>query len=208
MVTWITKDGRRIPLNSQGSSAIRASIETQLSTFLNPNAHCPNCHKTVAYYQNSYGSKVYFNQVGWPWEKHDCMNLQNSDKEDKKTRITGYIVQLSNGETLEVLRNGGVLGYYDDANPVNSFLLLRLKSYQGKVTYVECPTEENQVFWDTVYNAKLFFRRKVSAESSAPEDRYALWFFAESLNSPTVLREIQVHRTSIPFADCVRAFRH
>jgi hypothetical protein len=40
--------------------------------FVNPNAFCPVCGQTVYFYANSYGSRVYFDELGKPWIKHPC----------------------------------------------------------------------------------------------------------------------------------------
>lgn len=40
--------------------------------FVNPNASCPKCFARVFYYQNGSGSRVYFDELGWPWPKHRC----------------------------------------------------------------------------------------------------------------------------------------
>ena len=40
--------------------------------FIYPNAHCPVCNQAVFFYQNSFGSRVFFDEVGWPWPKHPC----------------------------------------------------------------------------------------------------------------------------------------
>lgn len=46
----------------------------QYSSFLNPNAKCPECGQNVFYYENSYGSKVWFDDIGPPWPKHHCLD--------------------------------------------------------------------------------------------------------------------------------------
>ncbi|MBS0645305.1 MAG: hypothetical protein JSR97_01770 [Verrucomicrobia bacterium] len=38
----------------------------------NPNAICKYCGATIFFYQNSYGSKVFFDALGKPWSKHKC----------------------------------------------------------------------------------------------------------------------------------------
>lgn len=38
------------------------------------NAKCPICGKPVFYYENEYGSKVYFDHAGDDWPKHPCTN--------------------------------------------------------------------------------------------------------------------------------------
>ncbi|SFO95689.1 hypothetical protein SAMN04488060_0962 [Qipengyuania nanhaisediminis] len=40
--------------------------------FTDPNALCPVCGASVFYYQNSFGSRVFFDDLGWPWPKHPC----------------------------------------------------------------------------------------------------------------------------------------
>ena len=41
-------------------------------SYLNPNACCPICGANVYYYENERGSKIFFDDVGWPWPKHPC----------------------------------------------------------------------------------------------------------------------------------------
>jgi hypothetical protein len=40
--------------------------------FVNPNASCPVCGQPVYFYANEHGSRVFFNKLGKPWEKHGC----------------------------------------------------------------------------------------------------------------------------------------
>jgi len=42
--------------------------------FVNPNATCPVCGVQVYYYENRFGSRVFFDELGWPWPKHPCTN--------------------------------------------------------------------------------------------------------------------------------------
>lgn len=37
-----------------------------------PNAICPVCGEKVFFYQNNYGSRVFFDVLGKPWTKHPC----------------------------------------------------------------------------------------------------------------------------------------
>jgi hypothetical protein len=37
-----------------------------------PNADCPVCGRPVFFYQNSFGSRVFFDELGPPWPKHPC----------------------------------------------------------------------------------------------------------------------------------------
>lgn len=40
--------------------------------FITPNAKCPVCRNPVWYFQNEHGSRVFFDNIGWPWPKHPC----------------------------------------------------------------------------------------------------------------------------------------
>ena len=40
--------------------------------FVIPNANCPVCNEPVFYYQNEFGSRVFFDELGPPWPKHPC----------------------------------------------------------------------------------------------------------------------------------------
>jgi hypothetical protein len=39
-----------------------------------PNWHCPLCGAKIFFFQNEYGSRVYFDDLGPPWPKHPCMD--------------------------------------------------------------------------------------------------------------------------------------
>lgn len=58
--------------------------------FIDPNAQCPVCGASVFYYQNSHGSRVFFDDLGWPWPKHPCTDNPASQigkiKRQKKSR--------------------------------------------------------------------------------------------------------------------------
>ena len=42
-----------------------------------PNAICPVCGQAVFFYQNENGSRVFFDQLGPPWLKHPCTDIQS-----------------------------------------------------------------------------------------------------------------------------------
>lgn len=42
------------------------------STYVNPNANCPECGAEVFFFQNEHGSRVFFDELGPPWPKHPC----------------------------------------------------------------------------------------------------------------------------------------
>ena len=42
------------------------------AALVNPNAECPVCAQPVFFFQNQFGSRVYFDDLGPPWPKHPC----------------------------------------------------------------------------------------------------------------------------------------
>jgi hypothetical protein len=52
----------------KGSAKPFASVES----YTDPNAVCPVCGASVFFYQNVHGSRVFFDNLGWPWPKHPC----------------------------------------------------------------------------------------------------------------------------------------
>lgn len=51
----------------------RASADRgHMACFVQPNATCPVCRASVFYYQNRFGSRVFFDELGPPWPKHHC----------------------------------------------------------------------------------------------------------------------------------------
>lgn len=47
-------------------------LKSRSARFVTPNARCPVCGEPVWYFQNEYGSRVFFDDIGWPWPKHPC----------------------------------------------------------------------------------------------------------------------------------------
>lgn len=44
-----------------------------------PNATCPVCGEEVWFYRNPNGGCAYFDDLGWPWPKHPCMDTRSVD---------------------------------------------------------------------------------------------------------------------------------
>ena len=51
-----------------------------------PNASCPECGEPVFFYANDYGSRVFFDELGPPWPKHPCTDLNAESLEPKGAR--------------------------------------------------------------------------------------------------------------------------
>lgn len=66
--TFAQQDALRVLRESRAGDA-------RAKCFVNPNAQCPVCGAAVFFYQNSLGSRVYFDQLGPPWPKHPCTNI-------------------------------------------------------------------------------------------------------------------------------------
>jgi hypothetical protein len=49
------------------------------SAYINPNALCPVCGVPVYFYQNRWGSRVFFDELGKPWPKHPCTDLSTTE---------------------------------------------------------------------------------------------------------------------------------
>src|SRR5690606_2239839 len=45
---------------------------------------CPGCGRDVFYYENSNGSQVFFDALGSPWPKHDCVRSRRKDQALKR----------------------------------------------------------------------------------------------------------------------------
>lgn len=74
-------DGRPTPIHvnggwCQGYATPKPPSATgwyrSAEAFTDPNALCPVCGASVFYYQNRSGSRVFFDDLRWPWPKHPC----------------------------------------------------------------------------------------------------------------------------------------
>lgn len=94
---WCVKYGRPNRTN-------RASVRQLLSTanidcgwrcFINPNAECPVCGERVIYYENDFGSRVFFDSFGPDWKKHPCT--------DNRNRVTAKGLELHPADSINKL---------------------------------------------------------------------------------------------------------
>lgn len=90
---------------SGGSSSGAGSFRT-VESYLNPNAYCPVCGQRVFFYQSPYGGRVFFDDVGWPWQKHPCTDKKASQvgpvQRPKVTTGRGVALRSTAGEQLDV----------------------------------------------------------------------------------------------------------
>ena len=85
--------GQLIPIHINGNYCIRktgVSVSGSVwsikhfrtfEAYINPNAECPVCKKKVFFYQSSFGGRVFFDDLGWPWPKHPCTDRQSAHSE-------------------------------------------------------------------------------------------------------------------------------
>ena len=77
-------NGRLTPIHPngwcRGSRVAETEINSfrEISSYLNPNARCPVCLAVVYFYQSPHGGRVYFDDFGWPWPKHECTDSTRS----------------------------------------------------------------------------------------------------------------------------------
>jgi hypothetical protein len=82
-VNRIWADGKT-RLNADGSLAEASSIHRHVvrrkpESITIPNARCPVCCASVFFYQNEYGSRVFFDDLGYGWPKHPCTDDSRYD---------------------------------------------------------------------------------------------------------------------------------
>lgn len=70
--TYIPPPPPRPPVQRQTNTIQSAVADGRLASFTIPNATCPVCGARVFFYQNEYGSRVFFDDLGPPWPKHPC----------------------------------------------------------------------------------------------------------------------------------------
>jgi len=75
-----------------------------------PNAFCPVCNAKVFFYQNIYGSRVFFDSLGKPWPKHPCTdNAEYSTKNGivgDPYQKNNFIIPKSSSEKKEITQRG------------------------------------------------------------------------------------------------------
>jgi hypothetical protein len=118
MCGWCYKTGsngyspRRIAIDfdrwSAEKSLARAGADISWSAcFIQPNASCPVCDAKVYYYQNQFGSRVFFDEIGWPWPKHPCTDNSGSNY---RFSVKSLSVR-TRGATLELLSAAQGIGF-------------------------------------------------------------------------------------------------
>lgn len=63
----------------EARSFVRPGSRHRPESLTIPNARCPVCGASVFFYQNEYGSRVFFDKLGFDWPKHPCTDNSRYD---------------------------------------------------------------------------------------------------------------------------------
>ena len=106
------------------------------SCFVEPNASCPECSAKVYFYQNKYGSRIFFDALGWPWPKHPCTDRCRTRLECKpiKPRELGIISEIMESAQIINFDPNKIFREKYKKNPLDLFIVLEnfrnnLKNY-------------------------------------------------------------------------------
>jgi hypothetical protein len=91
-------------------AAYRAD-ERATARYVDPNATCPVCGASVFFYQNEFGSRVFFDELGPPWPKHPCTDNSGVSRpiSKGKTRTEPELRLRSEANTIsDYLKEAGV----------------------------------------------------------------------------------------------------
>ncbi|MGH1591135.1 hypothetical protein ACRBEV_25625 [Methylobacterium phyllosphaerae] len=100
VVIWNSdRANAQLVLKQHGADKSRAAC------FINHNARCPRCNDRVFYYQNQYGSRVFFDELAPLWTKHPCTDNRAPSGATK----LGFRSRGARTEIAEALRKAGAI---------------------------------------------------------------------------------------------------
>jgi hypothetical protein len=147
-----------------------SSYQPDYFSFTNPNATCPICGCKVYYYQNCYGSKVFFDELGKPWTKHACLTNEkiSSLKFDKKELIVKYdeynlSTYITPIQLIKCEKEGRYYRILVKINQkVNSFYVQE-QLFPMDILLLETKNESNYIvgFRDTPMELKLYKKNEI-----------------------------------------------
>lgn len=97
---WDRSGGRSYSSYAYDHLSSLGALNSCTSRFVNPNAKCPVCGEDVFFYQNEFGSRVYFDELGPPWPKHPCTDNQDFSISRKSGSGNFIVPALRDGETI------------------------------------------------------------------------------------------------------------
>lgn len=81
------------------------------SCYANPNARCPVCKEPVFFYANAAGSRVYFDELGPPWQKHPCTDNPRQ-RINEHPSFSGPPTRRARGITQEIIEAARIAGSF------------------------------------------------------------------------------------------------
>lgn len=112
-------DGRPTPIHVNGGWCLGYNSQKPAAAsgwfrsteaFTDPNALCPVCGASVFYYQNLSGSRVFFDDLGWPWPKHPCTDNPASQtpkiRRPAKSGLRGKLIPANQANLYELVDSG------------------------------------------------------------------------------------------------------
>ena len=69
-------------------------------SYVNPNAKCPVCGRSVFFYQSPEGGRVFFDESGPPWPKHPCTDNSPPGSSRSIIKATGYKAPSTSGPSF------------------------------------------------------------------------------------------------------------
>ncbi|WP_240230046.1 hypothetical protein [Devosia lacusdianchii] len=147
---WCVNDGRTRIDRAQLSASYRVhEAKTFLSRngarsiagcYVNPNANCPVCGAAVFFYANASGSKVYFDDLGPPWQKHPCTdNPRRTIREHPA--FAGGPVRRAAGITQELVEAARTAGAFHASAGVGRWHLLVVVAVERRGKSIRLLTE-------------------------------------------------------------------
>lgn len=79
-----TKVGGELPHDWRSATKRWQYVHKKILASKLTKTKCPVCSLTCYFYQNEFGSRVYFDEIGGPWAKHPCTSLGVLTKSEKK----------------------------------------------------------------------------------------------------------------------------
>jgi hypothetical protein len=144
------------------SNAARSSTNPR-RRYTNPNASCPVCDAPVYFFQSEFGARVFFDDLGYPWQKHPCTDnpiarkntvLASNAWSEPKAGATKWRAL----EKLVLRHRNGILsiqGLATDIGEENFFYFFGACALDGDYKFEETVLIEAAPPQDGVWNAVL-----------------------------------------------------
>ncbi|MGV4413723.1 hypothetical protein [Chryseobacterium sp. T1] len=124
-------------------------------SFTNPNAKCPVCLANVFFYQNHYGSRVFFDELGPPWTKHPCTDNSQYSYNKKYDNINLYskeknFIPLESDKINSQIKSNGIWKLFE--TNIFSQIYENIYEYKSQEFYVlgRIPIFDDFIFYQEI----------------------------------------------------------